>query len=244
MTQLNFAVDPALDPKALSALFHGRKRLHIPGFLAPEGAENLLLDLKRTSEWKLVFNQGEKLFELDRDQRAALTPEQKSKLDLAVWKAAQDQFQFRFENIRVPDSHRARENSTRLLDKFASFMSSAPVLTFLRTITGLQDISYADAQATAYGPGDFLTAHDDDVSGKKRRAAYVFNLTPAWNADWGGLLMFHGEDGHIDEALVPTMNALNIFAVPQPHSVSLVAPFASVRRYSITGWLRAGVPPR
>jgi Rps23 Pro-64 3,4-dihydroxylase Tpa1-like proline 4-hydroxylase len=35
---------------------------------------------------------------------------------------------------------------------------------------------------------------------------------------------------------------LNIFAVPQPHSVTIVAPFAAAARYSVTGWLRMKRP--
>jgi len=76
------------------------------------------------------------------------------------------------------------------------------------------------------------------VAGKQRHAAYVYNLTPAWRADWGGLLLFHGDDGNVTRGLTPSFNALNIFAVPQPHSVSMVTPFAASRRYSVTGWLR------
>jgi Rps23 Pro-64 3,4-dihydroxylase Tpa1-like proline 4-hydroxylase len=124
------------------------------------------------------------------------------------------------------------------LVQFASFMSSPDVVALLRRITDKPAIAFADAQATAYGPGHFLTAHDDEIAGKERHAAYVFNLTPVWRVDWGGLLLFHGVDGHIDRGFAPSFNALNIFAVPQPHSVSMVAPYAANRRYSITGWLR------
>ena len=43
---------------------------------------------------------------------------------------------------------------------------------------------------------------------------------------------------------MPTFNALNLFAVPQLHSVSFVPPFAGALRFSVTGWLRAGGAPR
>ena len=100
------------------------------------------------------------------------------------------------------------------------------------------DICFADAQACRYGPGHFLTTHDDNVAGKHRRAAYVLSLTPEWRADWGGLLLFHDEKGRVTNGLVPGFNVLNIFKVPVAHSVSAVAPFAPARRYTITGWLR------
>ena len=153
-------------------------------------------------------------------------------------------FQFRFETIRVPDRDADRLAEPTLLNEFARFLSSKPVVDFFRQITGAGDIGFADAQGTAYGPGHFLTAHDDDVDGKRRRAAYVFNLTPEWRVDWGGLLLFHAADGHVEEGYTPRFNALNIFAVPAVHSVSCVAPFAAHRRYSVTGWLRAGPPTK
>jgi Rps23 Pro-64 3,4-dihydroxylase Tpa1-like proline 4-hydroxylase len=105
-------------------------------------------------------------------------------------------------------------------------------------VIGPSDVAFADAQATRYGPGDFLTAHDDAVEGKHRRAAYVFGLSRDWRAEWGGLLLFHEPEGEV-RGYVPQYNALNLFAVPQPHSVSLVAPFAPRERLSVTGWLRA-----
>lgn len=231
------------DPEQLAAYYRPRKRLHIPGLLRPEGAKRLFLDLQNSDEWQLLWNEGEELRQLNRKEQSALTAEQKGQLRSTVYKGARNDFQFLFEHIHASNGRRERAVSTRLLDKFASFISSDPMLKFFRRVTGLHDISYADAQATAYGPGHFLTAHDDDVQGRNRRAAYVFNLTPRWKADWGGLLMFHGSDGHVDESYVPTFNALNIFSVPQLHSVSMVAPFAPHLRYSVTGWLRAGEPP-
>lgn len=36
--------------------------------------------------------------------------------------------------------------------------------------------------------------------------------------------------------LHPGFDVLNVFAVPQRHAVTMVAPFAGAPRYSITGW--------
>jgi len=46
----------------------------------------------------------------------------------------------------------------------------------------------------------------------------------------------------VAEAYTPAFNALNIFKVPQPHAVSLVAPFAGGDRLAITGWVRSKGP--
>ena len=244
MDDAGFRLNPELDAERLGALDRSRGRLHIPSFLIEEDAVRLHRFLKDSDAWRLILNQEEKLFELDRSAQAALTPSARRDLEGAVHKAARYGFQYYFESIRVPDGEEARRAQDDPLARFASFLSSPQVTRLLRAITGQERIDFADAQATAYGLGHFLTAHDDAVAGKNRLAAYVFNLTPAWRADWGGLLTFHGADGHVEEAYTPAFNALNLFAVPQPHSVSIVAPFAAARRDSVTGWLRSADGPR
>lgn len=234
-----FRINPTLDVCELRASFKKDKRLHVPEFLVAEDAERLLYFLKNSGAWKLVINQGEKLFELDRAAQSELTGERERQLELAVYSAARKGFQFRFETIRVPDRDADRAADQTPLSQFARFLSSPATIKFLRTVTGFEDLSFADAQATAYGPGHFLTAHDDDVAGKKRRAAYVLNLSRDWPVDWGGLLTFPKAHSATAEVFIPTFNALNLFAVPQLHSVSIVTPFAARRRYSITGWLRS-----
>jgi len=243
MTLKPFRLNPGLNAEMLAKRYRERRRLHIPNVLHTEDAECLYRSLRASNDWKLVINQGDKLFELDRAAQAALSREQRTALDHAIYKSARTDFQYQYETIRVPDGRLERQSQDSVLSRFAQFLSSDPAIYFLKTVTGERDISFADAQATAYGPGHFLTRHDDAVEGKSRRAAYVFNVTPAWRAEWGGLLLFHGSDQQVEEGFSPAFNALNIFSVPQPHSVSSVAPFAPNRRYSVTGWLRAGTQP-
>lgn len=239
MDPSQFSLNPLLDAEALAREFAARRRIHIPDLLAADAAARLFQHLRQRQDWRLVINQGEKLFELDREAQAALTPAKAAALDSAVHKAAREGFQFRFENIRVPDADPDRSAAATLLAEFARFLSTGTAREFLRTVTGHDNILFADAQATAYGPQHFLTAHDDEIAGKSRLAAYVYNLTPEWRADWGGLLMFHRANGHVEEAFTPRFNALNLFDVPQPHSVSYVVPYVPNRRYAVTGWLRS-----
>lgn len=237
--QSGFALNPALDVEELAARFERNGRVQIRDFLDQQCAEEFFRSLKDRGDWCLVINQDDKSFDLNRSAQSALTAEQRETLDQAVFAGARYGFQYRYESIRVPDDEAERIALDDPLARFASFMSSTEVVGLLRLITGKSAIDFADAQATAYGPGHFLTAHDDEVAGKHRHAAYVMNLTPAWRVDWGGLLLFHGRDGNVDRGFTPSFNSLNIFAVPQPHSVSMVAPFAPHRRYSVTGWLRS-----
>ena len=243
MDDTPFRLNPDLDAEALARSFATAGRAHIPEFLVREDAERLLGFLKGSNEWRLVVNQGEKLFELDREAQAALGDEARRNLERAVHASARYDFQYMYESIRVPDEEADRQARSDPLACFASFLSSPEALSLLRRVTGCDLIDFADAQATAYGLGHFLTGHDDAVAGKRRHAAYVFNLTASWRAEWGGLLLFHRDDGHISEAFTPSFNALNLFRVPQPHSVSMVAPFAARRRYSVTGWLRGSADP-
>ena len=117
---------------------------------------------------------------------------------------------------------------------------TAKVLALVRAITGSEAIGFADGQATRYVSGDFLTGHDDGVADKNRHAAYVFGLTEGWRTEWGGLLMFHGADGGFS-GRAPAFNRLDLFRVPQLHSVSYVAPSAGAARTSVTGWFRSAM---
>jgi Rps23 Pro-64 3,4-dihydroxylase Tpa1-like proline 4-hydroxylase len=194
--------------------------------------------LRESTEWRRVLNSGDKLFELDRAHQQSLSEEQRTALDLAVYGRARREFQFRYETIRVPDEEPERRARNKDLCRFASWLSGGPARDLLRTVTGEPRIAFADAQATAYGPGDFLTEHDDAVAGKGRLAAYVLGLSPEWRISWGGLFLLHAPDGARAEALAPGFNRLNLFRVPQVHSVSEVTRAVPYRRYSITGWLR------
>ena len=239
MNRAPFALHPDLDPEPLRAEFAAHRRVQITPFLSDDAAAALREHLATREDWRLVLNAGEKVYEIDRAGQAALTPQQRTELERRVAAAAERGFQYRFESIRAPDGQPEREKSGTLLDQFALFMSSPDLVSLLQRVTGSLDVDFADAQATCYGPGHFLTVHDDDVEGKGRRAAYVFGLTEGWRAEWGGLLLFHDTAGNIERGFTPAFNSLNLFAVPQAHSVSYVTPLAPRKRISVTGWLRA-----
>ena len=228
------------DAAALARAFAADGFVHIPDFLAGDSAARLHAMLRERQDWRQVVSSASGAVELDRETRAAMAPEQRQALDDAVYAQARSGFQFRFETIRVPDADEARAASDDPLAALAQWLSEGEARAFLREVTGAADIAFADAQGTAYSPGDFLTGHDDSIEGKDRRAAYVLGLTPVWRIEWGGLLLFHGVDGHVSRGLAPTFNSLNLFSVPIMHSVSEVTRAAAYRRYAVTGWLRRG----
>ena len=231
-----FTVLPDLDVAALQAAFHRTGRVEIGKFITPAAALALRAHLQARDDWRLVLNAGTAVYEVPRSGVARFTEAQRRELDARVAAAARDGFQYRYETIRVPDA--SEDRGATMLDAFVDFMGSAPVIALVRAILGHDRVAFADGQATAYSPGDFLTRHDDDVAGKHRHAAYVLGLTPDWRAEWGGLLLFHRSDGNIDEGFAPTLGALRLFAVPAMHSVSYVTPSAAEPRLSVTGWFR------
>ncbi|KLI65168.1 proline hydroxylase [Aurantiacibacter marinus] len=228
-----------MDAAALAGEYARTGRVTIAPFVQPDQAQALYQLLRERTDWQQVINSGaDKIFEFDRTAQAGLDAPQKEALDQAVYAGARHDFQFRYETLRVPDDDTVRAASDDLVFAFARFLSHGPARELLRFITGDAAIAFADAQATAYAPGDFLTRHDDDVAGKHRSAAYVMSLNPQWRIEWGGLFLMHDADGHGADAIVPGFNRLNLFAVPQMHSVSEVTRATPYRRYSVTGWLR------
>lgn len=228
-----------IDVAAIRAAFRADGHVVIRDFLAPEGAEELRRHLIARRDWAVVLNTESGVREIPAAVYDALDDAQRETLDRMVAARARTGFQYRYGALRVPDDDDARRASGDALSAFARFMSSPTVVDLLRDVTGHDDIAFADAQGTRYAPGDFLTRHDDAVEGKHRRAAYVFSLSPGWQPEWGGLLLFHDAAGDVTRGVTPDMGSLRLFSVPADHSVSHVAPIAPDARLSVTGWLRA-----
>jgi Rps23 Pro-64 3,4-dihydroxylase Tpa1-like proline 4-hydroxylase len=124
-------------------------------------------------------------------------------------------------------------------DLLVEHINDQPFMNLVRAVTGLPDLTKADATATLFGPNQFLATHDDSHKAEGWRVAYVLSLCPVdWRPEWGGYLLFYDEAGDVVAGYRPRFNALNLFEVPQKHSVSYVPPFAPVARFAITGWFR------
>ena len=232
-----------LNANDLNASFETSGRAHVPSILEEDDARRLLHALKIERTWNLVFFANGRHFDLSAEGWRTLEDEKKATTLDIVHREAAHSFGYMYDNIPVYDRYHGGGTLPDELRETFEFLNGEPFLDFARTLTGASDIGFADAQATRYGPSHFLTLHDDDVSGKNRRAAFVLNLTEDWREDWGGYLQFFDEAGHVVGAYKPLFNVLNVFRVPARHSVGVVAPFARAPRYSITGWLRAGEDP-
>jgi len=239
---VKFNSESAFDRGTCRDAFQRDGFVHIPAVLAPGDARSIHKALTESTPWNLCFNDRQKHIDIAPENLASMTVAQHGRLQEAVYAQARTAFQYFYNNYPIFDAYRAGLNKGHLLHVFYEWLNSEEFLSLMRYLTGFEDISFADAQATRFGAGHFLKCHDDNQVNKNRRAAFIFNFTPEWKADWGGYLQLLDDKEHIRRGIKPVFNALNILAVPQMHNVSFVTPYAAGARFAITGWLRYGSP--
>jgi SM-20-related protein len=233
----NIALAPRTDTDTLAAQFAETGRLRIPGLLREADATRLHDALARRTPWNLfILHDGPKVMPLAHWQ--ALPAAERKFIDDQMAVAARDKFEARFLQCPLTETGEPFAGLIPELDALARFLNDEPFLSFMRAVTGSAAIAFADAQATCYRANDSLHRHTDEVPGKNRIVAYVLNLTPRWQPEWGGLLNFMAPNGQVDEAWVPSFNTLNLLRVPQNHFVGSVAGFVEAPRLAVTGWLR------
>ena len=168
-----------------------------------------------------------------------MAPDGRAGLALQAGTAVRDgKFAFLYRQYPMVDAYLQQWDPGHPLDLLLEHINDQPLMDLVRAVTAIPDLRKADAQATLYAPGDFLSSHDDSKAGEGRRIAYVLGFASDWRIDWGGYLLFHDEEGDVVAGFKPRFNALNLFEVPQRHSVSYVPPFAPAGRLAITGWFR------
>jgi len=165
---------PAIDRAGLAERFKTTGRVHIPNVLKRAAAERLYKCLSQETKWTVTFNNGQHFLDVEN-----MSQEERMKITLSVWQRAQNAFQYLFDNHRLSRTGEPYPDPAHYYATVVQFLNSPQVLSFVREITGLDEIAWADAQATLYRPGDLLTVHDDSTGGHRRLAAYVLNLTPA-----------------------------------------------------------------
>lgn len=232
-------LEPRPRVEKLAREFRTQRYVQIPDVFAPTQAEALLRCLSEEVPWGLAYYDDGAVF-LRKQQLQAMTPEQLRELEANVYRRARTQYQYAYSAYPVLDAYLQGWHEVPLLNEFLEGLNSEPMLHYIRALTGMPAVVKADAQATRFGPGQFLRRHNDrSPPSETWLVAYVYNLTPQWQPDWGGYLHLLDTNGDVVRGLLPRFNALNLMAVPQPHLVSAVAPFAGAYRYAITGWFRS-----
>jgi Rps23 Pro-64 3,4-dihydroxylase Tpa1-like proline 4-hydroxylase len=226
-----------------SASLAEQRRVHVPNLLDRESAQRLHESLSAQEQWNLVFNRNGEHVDIGADSVSLWDDEQRRQFDDIVFRQASDGFQYLYKAVPIYDIYHGGLLPGHFFNSLFEFLNGPDFLAFARELTGCNAIGFCDAQATCYEAGHFLTTHDDATAGKNRVAAYVINMTPEWNPNWGGALQFFDDEGNIQQGFTPSFNALNVFLIPQRHAVEYVTPFATGSRLSITGWFRTGSDP-
>ncbi|SIO15164.1 Proline 4-hydroxylase (includes Rps23 Pro-64 3,4-dihydroxylase Tpa1), contains SM-20 domain [Parasphingorhabdus marina DSM 22363] len=236
---VQFEINPALDRAALQKRFIQDHRLQIRDVLEPASAEGLREIFASQINWGLAWRAAPsdpKNYRFE-DLSSMQPSELQSLSEQAHAAIGSGEYGFLYRQYPMLEAYLNKWDPGHPLDKMLEHLNSPPFLDLIRDVTGIDTIIRASAQATSYEPGNFLSEHDDSHSMEPRRVAYVLHLTiPDWKSEWGGFLNFFDEEGNVSLGLKPVFNSLNLFRVPQRHSVSLVAPSAPVGRFSITGW--------
>ena len=241
MTISLFALNPDLDRQALARRFAADRRIQIRDVLTPDAADALHNVLARHTPWGMGWRAGEDgPHALDARQLAQLSPAERAGMAERIFRAMQGQdYAFSYARYPILDAYLGKWDEGGPHDVLLEHLNDQPFLDFIRTVTGIPDLRKADAQATLFAPNQFLPLHVDAHAAEGWRIAYVLGLCrDEWRPDWGGYLNFFDEDGDVIAGYRPRFNALSLFAVPAPHAVSYVPPFAPVGRFSITGWFR------
>ena len=227
-------LNPELDLAGLSQQFDRDGRVRVRHVFT-RGAPELYHTLAGDEDWVQLVNHETGAHEIAWSQWRMPGARCRSELEPGMFDRACDGFQYSYAALRIPALGEIDDKP--VLMALADLMRSEPMQAMLQGVTGLVAPTFTDGQVTAYGEGDFLTGHDDDLAGSGRKVAFVLGLTPQWRLEWGGLLLFHELGGADCGGLVPQFNTLDLFAIPRYHSVSMVTRAAPRCRYSVTGWL-------
>jgi SM-20-related protein len=233
-------LNPKLDPRAYADRFRRDGVVQIHGLFDDETAERLQVLLERHVPWRLALSNPMNTA-LTRAQIDALGQEALSRQMSTVMQDAGRGFAYLYLCYPMIKAYLAGDDPGHPLHRLTEFLNTPEFRDFGRAVIGAPGVTKVDAHATLYRPGDFLTLHDDRAEGE-RRAAYTLGFTRGWRPDWGGQLLFHGDDGEIERGFAPGFNVLTLFKVPRSHSVAAVAPYATSPRLSVTGWLRDDPP--
>lgn len=228
-----------LDLTADRAQFRDKGRTQVRQLLSGDTADALYNCLDQQTPWSMAYRNADGPTRIEESKLEKYSDAEREALDQEISRIAETEFQFRYRSFMMVTEYLNGKNRVPLLNRVLEYLNHPDNIAVFRSLTGVENIIKVDAQATCYRPGDFLKVHNDFKEKDGREVAYVINLSPHWQADWGGLLTFTDESGNIQDSFVPHFNSMSLFRVPTLHFVSQVGLYAPANRYAITGWFRS-----
>ena len=236
-----FEINPAVDRDTPRRDFADSSRAQLREVLTPGTASEIRRVLLQEMRWGMAVGRQDAAPRSFRNSELASTGgAQAINRTAAAAQAATRRGDYGFCYAHYPfvDALNERWEPGGIHELLLEHLNSEAFLELARDITGITGLCRADGQATMFAANHYLGRHLDSHVAEGWRVAYVLNLTiDDWHPDWGGYLLFLDESEDIAKGYRPRFNSLNLFAVPQSHSVSFVPPFAPKGRLALTGWL-------
>jgi len=220
-----------LDINSLKDQFQEQSYVRIENILEEKYVKDIAKSIFREIKWDLCYLSEDGPVSLSEAELSRLGPQQSAELNQKIMAMALKGFSYYYYRSDL------METTNNILNSFFQNLCGEEFLDFCREITGEATINTLNGQLACFSPGCFLRKHTDKTDKEKRAAAYVFNFTPIWNNDWGGLLHMLNDEQEIIDTIEPFFNSIIIFKVPALHYVSQVANYAKGKRYTATGWL-------
>ena len=230
------ALNSDIDPKDFAAILQDKGRVQIHNFFSQDSATRLCNLLEQNKTWYLAYNEGDNYYESSMQEFYNMAPHLKQRFMTNIYSRAGTAFQYLFQQYYITQAIEKGEEKGHPLHVMHDFVNADPFMNFMKNLTGEKEIRFIESFASSYGPGHFLTNHDDTHDKNDRVVAYTIGMTKNWQKDWGGHLAFFDDIGNVKEALLPSFNTLSVFLIPQAHAVQFVAPFAQANRVSFLGW--------
>lgn len=240
MTLPPLRLNPSLKPEDYIEAYTRDRFVQIPDIFEPELAHALATMLRTQIPWRLVYQTPQDgVVQISPEDAQSLGREVIAQRMQLVMQLAEKNYGFCYNSYQMIEAVIQGRDPGHPIHEVTQFLNSRAFLDFGSAIIGEAGITKADAQATLFGRGGFLTRHVDEGANRERRAAYTLGFSQNWQTDWGGLLMLiDKQTTDVRSAYIPRFNTLTLFDGMAVHSVSPVSAFAGDGRYSIVGWLR------
>lgn len=232
-------LNPALDLGRYADIYARRGIVQIPEIFEPPLADGLERLLAGPIPWRLLMtDSNDRPIHFSAAEAQAAGRERMDALVKDALQRARQNRGYLYNTYPMIEGYLRGWDAGHPIHQVTEFINGPEFLDLGRRVTGVVGITKADAHATAYHPGHYLTRHVDYGEDHERRAAYVLGFSRNWQPDWGGLLLFLSDRQDVTEGYLPRFNVLTIFDIKYLHTVTQVSSFAGGVRRSITGWFR------
>lgn len=236
---LTLRLNPALDVERYAQSYAKRGIVQVPDVFEPAVADALERLLAGSVPWRLLMtDSNDSPIHFSQAEAQAMGREKIDALARDALMRARQNRGYLYYTYPMIEGYLRGWDPGHPIHQVTEFINGPEFLDLGRRIIGVSGVTKADAHATAYNPGHYLTRHLDYGDDHERRAAYVLGFSRGWQPDWGGLLLFLNEKQDVTEGYLPRYNVLTIFDIKYLHTVTQVSSFAGGVRRSITGWFR------